>query len=72
MVLMDESPALVMEYIDGPNLAQLMLKQRLSVEQCDALARSILKGGSAATFGMVHRDLKYQHPDFRSGWRNGP
>ncbi|MEC7987436.1 MAG: protein kinase [Myxococcota bacterium] len=52
-------PALVMEFINGPTLSDFMTHQKLSIEQCDAFARGILKGMAAAhSQGMIHRDLK--------------
>ncbi|MGB0591144.1 MAG: protein kinase domain-containing protein [Myxococcota bacterium] len=52
-------PALVMEYIAGPTLQQLLKKGPLSMEQIDALASGILRGVAAAhAHGLVHRDLK--------------
>ncbi|MEE2785694.1 MAG: protein kinase [Myxococcota bacterium] len=59
MISIGEAPALVMEFVDGPNLAQLLAQFRPSITQCDAIARGILKGVAAAHgHGLVHRDLK--------------
>ena len=59
MVTLDGSPALVMEYVAGPSLADLLARHRPSIEQCDAIARGVLKGVAAAHgHGLVHRDLK--------------
>jgi hypothetical protein len=53
------APALVMEFVDGPPLDQLLRQGRLTLTQADALARGILDGVAAAhTAGLVHRDLK--------------
>lgn len=59
MITVDDTPALVMEYIDGPSLAELLAQHRPTLAQCDAIARGILKGVVAAHgHGLVHRDLK--------------
>ena len=59
LVSVEGSPALVMEFVDGPSLAEFLEQHRPSLAQCDALARDILKGVSAAhAHGMIHRDLK--------------
>ncbi len=59
VVDVDGSPGLVMEYVDGSNLEQLLLDRRLSFEQADHLARGILNGTRAAHgVGLIHRDLK--------------
>jgi serine/threonine protein kinase len=51
-------PALVLELVDGPSLAQLV-GTALSVAQVDALGAGILAGVAAAhANGLVHRDLK--------------
>jgi serine/threonine protein kinase len=53
-------PALLMEYIDGPNLAEFFaMGIQLSIDEIDALADGILQGAAAAhARGWVHRDLK--------------
>ncbi|MSQ04349.1 MAG: hypothetical protein EXR71_21125 [Myxococcales bacterium] len=53
------SPGLIMEFVDGPNLGELLDRGRLSLAQADALALGILEGVSAAHgVGLIHRDLK--------------
>jgi Tol biopolymer transport system component len=61
------SPALVMEFVDGPTLADLVRQQalgddtpaRVPIEDVVALARQIASGLEAAhEKGIVHRDLK--------------
>jgi serine/threonine-protein kinase len=53
------APALVMEFVDGPPLDQLLRQTRLTLPQADSLARGILDGvGHAHDQGLVHRDLK--------------
>ncbi len=52
-------PALLMEYVPGPSLADLLAATTLTVEEVDALARPLLRGLAAAhEAGLVHRDLK--------------
>jgi serine/threonine protein kinase/tetratricopeptide (TPR) repeat protein len=59
LLSVDGAPALVMEFVAGPTLADLMSIQPLSLEQSDALARDLLKGVVAAhAHGLIHRDLK--------------
>ena len=55
----DGLPGLVMEYVNGPTLHEVLRHQRLSLEQADFIARGILEAvGAAHKKGMVHRDLK--------------
>ena len=59
LITIDEMPALVMEYVQGPTLQQLLHQGPLSLAQVDALAGGILRGVAAAhAHGLVHRDLK--------------
>lgn len=60
IVDVDGAPGLVMELVDGPSLAELLLTcGRLPIEQVDELARGILAGAAAAhRAGLIHRDLK--------------
>ncbi len=54
-----DNPVLVLEYVDGPNLDELLRLRRLELDQVDELVTGILRGVSAAhRFGLVHRDLK--------------
>jgi len=56
---LDGNPALVMEYIDGPSLDQLLGQHRLTLDQTHEIALGILHGVAAAhEAGLVHRDLK--------------
>ncbi len=58
-VQVDGAPGLVMDFVRGPSLAELIQKRRLTLEQVDMLALGILAGVEAAhSHGLVHRDLK--------------
>jgi serine/threonine protein kinase len=58
-VEVDGAPALVMEYVPGPSLDELIPDAPLSQDQLDDLARGLFAGVAAAhAFGVVHRDLK--------------
>ena len=53
------APGLVMEWIDGPSLSQLLGAGRLAVGEVVAVARALFSGiGAAHAAGWVHRDLK--------------
>ncbi len=55
----DGAPALLMEYIEGPSLQELLARGPLELEQAEAIFRGILAGvGAAHAQGVVHRDLK--------------
>lgn len=59
MVEVDGTPALVLEYVRGPSLSQLLGSRRPSLAQADELARGILRGTAFAhKHGLIHRDLK--------------
>ncbi len=59
LVELNGQPALVLEYVEGPSLAQLLAARRLTLAQADQLGREILRGVSAAhRHGLIHRDLK--------------
>lgn len=52
-------PALLMEFVEGPNLQQARRSIPLSLDAVDSLARDMLRGvGAAHGRGWVHRDLK--------------
>ncbi len=53
-------PALILEHVDGPSLAELLdTGVALSIAEIDALGRGMLAGVAAAhREGWVHRDLK--------------
>jgi serine/threonine-protein kinase len=52
-------PALVMEYVAGPSLEQLLALRPLTLPEVDLLARQVLRGVARAhALGAVHRDLK--------------
>jgi tRNA A-37 threonylcarbamoyl transferase component Bud32 len=53
------SPGLVMEFVDGPSLADLLERRRPTLEEAEHWFRSILEAvGYAHARGLVHRDLK--------------
>jgi serine/threonine-protein kinase len=59
VVQVDGAPGLVMEYIDGPSLREVLDQHSLDPAQCDAVFRGILAGMEAAhAAGVIHRDLK--------------
>ncbi len=59
MVAMRDKLGLVMEYVEGPSLEQLLAGQRLTLSQVDALVPQILSAVAAAhEAGVIHRDLK--------------
>ncbi len=59
LVDVDGHPGLVMEYVDGPTLEELLEGGRLTQPQVEDLATGLLAGVAAAhRHGLVHRDLK--------------
>lgn len=53
------APALVMEYVDGPSLADWLRANRPSLDEALAIFRGVVRGMAAAhERGVVHRDLK--------------
>lgn len=59
IILVNGAPGLVMEYIEGPSLDELLDQQLLAFDQIDALVEGLLAGVSHAhATGLVHRDLK--------------
>jgi len=58
-VRIGDAPGLILEYISGWTLAELLAPEPLTPRQADWLARGILEGVAAAhEHGLVHRDLK--------------
>jgi len=54
--------ALVMELVEGPTLADRLTEERLSTDECLAIARQIAEAlEEAHEKGIVHRDLKPQN-----------
>ncbi len=59
LVEIDGLPALVMEYVPGPTLRDLIREKLLNRSQTDAIVEGLLNGVRAAhAHGLVHRDLK--------------
>ncbi len=59
IVEVNGAPCLVMEYIDGSSLDELLVDQRLPIEAADALSRGIIEGvAEAHRQDLIHRDLK--------------
>ncbi len=52
-------PGLLMRYVDGPSLHQLLVEERLNIPQAASLFRGVVAAvGAAHEVGLVHRDLK--------------
>ncbi len=59
VVHLDSGVGLVMEYVRGPSLEELLPERELTLEQMDAVALGILDGVAAAhAMRLIHRDLK--------------
>jgi serine/threonine protein kinase len=59
LVAVEGRPALVLEYVEGCSLAELLERERLGPEQIDWLALRLLQAVAAAhRHGLIHRDLK--------------
>ncbi|MEC8423650.1 MAG: protein kinase, partial [Myxococcota bacterium] len=60
MIELPTGPGLVMEFVDGPTLEQLLAGgQQLPVEDVDQIAEGLIAGVVAAHGkGLIHRDLK--------------
>ena len=60
MIELPTGPGLVMEFVAGPTLEQLLAGgQQLAVEEVDRIAEGVLAGVAAAhARGLIHRDLK--------------
>ena len=55
----DGSPGLLMEFIEGPSLEQLLRQGPLDAAMAEAIFRGVVAGvGCAHAQGVVHRDLK--------------
>lgn len=55
----DEQPFLAMEFVNGPTLAEVLRRDRLSVDAALAIAIEITKALTAAhEKGVIHRDVK--------------
>ncbi|MDY7231678.1 serine/threonine-protein kinase PknK [Hyalangium rubrum] len=52
-------PYLAMEWLEGEDLATLLLRRRLSVEEVLVLAKRVASAlGEAHSLGLIHRDIK--------------
>ncbi|MEZ4322671.1 MAG: protein kinase [Myxococcota bacterium] len=59
IIMLNGAPGLVMEFIEGPSLDELLEQKPLTFEQAEVLAEGILDGvAHAHAQGLVHRDLK--------------
>lgn len=59
VIQLAHAPALVMDFVEGPDLSVLLKRCALTDAQTDCLVRGILGGMIAAhSNGMIHRDLK--------------
>lgn len=59
IAMFDGTAALVMEYIEGPPLNELLKTREMNLIQAIALGEGILQGVAAAhDHGLIHRDLK--------------
>jgi eukaryotic-like serine/threonine-protein kinase len=53
------SPGLIMEYVDGPSLEDLLQRYQPSMADAELIAEGIIQGVAAAhELGLIHRDLK--------------
>jgi serine/threonine protein kinase len=59
ILVVDDRPALVLEYVDGPTLDVWLEASRPSLDEALAVFHGIVRGVEAAhAAGLVHRDLK--------------
>ncbi len=59
MIEVEGAPGLVMDYIDGPSLDQLLRDRQLNIDEIDQIAQGMLAGvGAAHKRELIHRDLK--------------
>jgi len=59
VVDVDGAPGLVMEFVAGPSLDEMLQDRQLTIEQADILGRGIIEGVQVAhDAGLIHRDLK--------------
>jgi serine/threonine-protein kinase len=62
LVTEESGDAIVMEYVEGPTLAQRLSRGPLDTEEALRLAREIAEGLAAAHMaGLIHRDLKAEN-----------
>ena len=59
VVEVDGLPALALEYVAGPSLAEALRAGTLTPAEADAIARGVMAGvGALHAAGIVHRDIK--------------
>ena len=59
LIDLEGTPALVMDYVDGPTLEALIEGGDLTLDEIDDLARGMMAGLAVAhAAGVIHRDLK--------------
>lgn len=59
VLTVDDTPALLLEYVAGPTLEQVLERGRPTLEEAERIFRGVVAGVSAAhAAGLVHRDLK--------------
>lgn len=59
LLVVEGHPALLMPFVDGPDLGSVLRRQRPTHDVAGAIIRGILAGvGHAHAHGVVHRDLK--------------
>ncbi len=59
VVSLELGVALILEYVEGPTLSELLRLFRPTLDELDALAEQVMQGVEAAhAMGVVHRDLK--------------
>jgi serine/threonine protein kinase/tetratricopeptide (TPR) repeat protein len=62
LVVEESGDAIVMEYVDGPTLAERLARGPLDVAEAIRLAKEIAEGLAAAhEAGLIHRDLKAEN-----------
>ncbi|MEN0063354.1 MAG: protein kinase [Myxococcota bacterium] len=59
VVTCNDAPALIMDFVDGPDLANVLERGPLTIDHVDQIGQAVLSAlGAAHARGLVHRDLK--------------